>query len=257
MSSAVGTEAAQDRTTQSTVGHRQRLRARFLSEENRSLTEETLTELLLTFAIPQRDVRPLAISLLERFGDLQAVLTADPEMLRQIGGISMQELMIPMAVLRVKARDEGILLIDQITGPTELGEGEEVEFRIHLNRAPGVSLPTDELRVDLEAVVTTTRPTVGESEATTSLPRQVVYVPLQGCDATFRYRFDPINASNEERKEGNLERTLTLTVSYHEGRKSHRKSRTHRFTVRLNAERIIRRVGNLGNILGLTPKSMR
>jgi len=51
--------------------------------------------------------------------------------------------------------------------------------------------------------------------------------------------------------------TLTVTASYREGRKMHRKSHTQRFTVRVNSEQIIRRVGNLGNILGLTPKSMR
>jgi hypothetical protein len=42
-------------------GHRQRLRDRFLSEEASALTEESLIELLLTFAIPQKDVRPLAV----------------------------------------------------------------------------------------------------------------------------------------------------------------------------------------------------
>jgi hypothetical protein len=37
-----------------------------------------------------------------------------------------------------------------------------------------------------------------------------------------------------------------------------RASRTHRFAVQLNAERLIRRVpANLGNILGLAPKNMR
>lgn len=173
------------------------------------------------------------------------------------GGISMQELMIPMVVLRVKARDEGLLLMDQIVGPNELVEGEEVEFRVRLNRAPGTSLPLDELRVDLDAAVTATRPATGDNDTTPPLPRQVVYVSALGCDAVFRYRLEPMNASNEERRAGTLERILTITASYHEGRKTHRKSRTHHFTVRLNSEQIVRRVGNLGNILGLTPKSMR
>jgi hypothetical protein len=55
-----------------------------------------------------------------------------------------------------------------------------------------------------------------------------------------------------------MERTLTITVSVREGHRTIRKSRTRHFTVRLNSERVIRRVPpNLGNILGLTPKSMR
>jgi len=69
------------------VGHRQRLRSRFLSREKSALTDEGLLELLLTFAIPQKDVRPLAGTLLERFGSLQAVLNADPDLLRQVTGI--------------------------------------------------------------------------------------------------------------------------------------------------------------------------
>ena len=68
-------------------GHRQRLRARFLSAEESALTEEGLLELLLTFAIPQKDVRPLAVALLERFGSLHAVLSAVPDSLRQVMGI--------------------------------------------------------------------------------------------------------------------------------------------------------------------------
>src|SRR5438552_3286131 len=70
-----------------TEGHRQRLRDRFLSGEGRALTEESLIELLLTFAIPQKDVQPLAVALLERCGSLQAVLDASPETLRQVPGI--------------------------------------------------------------------------------------------------------------------------------------------------------------------------
>ena len=102
----------------------------------------------------------------------------------------MQELMIPMVVLRVKARDEGLLLMDQIIGPRELGEGEEVEFRVQLNCAPGATPASDELRVDLEAIATTARPVAEETEAAMTLPRQVAYVPPQGCDVVFRYRFD-------------------------------------------------------------------
>jgi hypothetical protein len=71
-------------TSNSTTGHRQRLRERFLAGEARALSEESLAELLLTFAIPQKDVQPLAHDLIERFGSLKALLEASPEALRQV-----------------------------------------------------------------------------------------------------------------------------------------------------------------------------
>jgi hypothetical protein len=68
---------------------------------------------------------------------------------------------------------------------------------------------------------------------------------------------EPNEATRAERDAGTLQRILTVTASYQDGRKLHRKSRTHRFTIQLNAEQVIRRVGNLGAILGLTPKTLR
>ena len=68
-------------------GHRERLRARFLSGDAAALSDPALLELLLTYAIPQRDVQPLAGSLLARFGTLVDVLAAAPAALRQVPGI--------------------------------------------------------------------------------------------------------------------------------------------------------------------------
>ena len=68
-------------------GHRQRLRDRFLNGEEGSCSDETLLELLLTYAIPQKDVRPLAKQLLAAYGDLISVLSASVEDLCRIKGI--------------------------------------------------------------------------------------------------------------------------------------------------------------------------
>jgi DNA repair protein RadC len=45
----------------SKAGHRQRLRERFLAGAQGSRSQERLLELLLTFAIARKDVRPIAI----------------------------------------------------------------------------------------------------------------------------------------------------------------------------------------------------
>ena len=59
------------------TGHRQRLRERFRAQGLSGFAEHEALELLLTYAIPQKDVNPLAHALLERFGSLAAVLEAD------------------------------------------------------------------------------------------------------------------------------------------------------------------------------------
>jgi hypothetical protein len=71
----------------SSKGHRQRLRDRFASGEEVCRSEEALLELLLTYAIPRKDVRPLAQALIDRFGNLDGVLSAPVENLKQVKGI--------------------------------------------------------------------------------------------------------------------------------------------------------------------------
>jgi len=69
------------------IGHRQRLRERFLRADDSSYSEIALLELLLTFSIPQKDVEPLARHLINKFGSLSAVLDASLETLCQVEGI--------------------------------------------------------------------------------------------------------------------------------------------------------------------------
>jgi hypothetical protein len=61
----------------SKAGHRERLKAHFVAGEEGAYTDEALLELLLTYAIPQRDVQPLAKKLITTFGSLSAVLSVD------------------------------------------------------------------------------------------------------------------------------------------------------------------------------------
>ncbi len=73
--------------TISSSGHRQRLRDRFAAGEPNAQTEAALLELLLTYALPQKDVQPLVKALLARFGSLADVLAADVRALCQVSGI--------------------------------------------------------------------------------------------------------------------------------------------------------------------------
>ena len=69
-------------------GHRERLKQRFLEEGLDNVTDIQALELLLFYAIPQRDTNPIAHELLNRFGSLSRVLEAGPEELKKVPGIS-------------------------------------------------------------------------------------------------------------------------------------------------------------------------
>lgn len=64
-------------------GHRKRKRDQFLRCGADSFADHELLELLLYYAIPQRDTNPIAHDLLDRFGSLQAVFAAPPEELTE------------------------------------------------------------------------------------------------------------------------------------------------------------------------------
>jgi DNA repair protein RadC len=62
-------------------GHRARLRKRLLEGGAEALADHEVLEYLLMTAIPRRDVKPLARSLIARFGSLAAVFNAEPRAL--------------------------------------------------------------------------------------------------------------------------------------------------------------------------------
>src|SRR5713101_1234457 len=70
------------------LGHRKRLRARFLEAGAQALSDYELLELILFRAIPQRDLKPLAKTLLAKFGSFAEVISARKERLEEVKGLS-------------------------------------------------------------------------------------------------------------------------------------------------------------------------
>jgi DNA repair protein RadC len=69
------------------LGHRARLRQRFLQGGAGALQDYELLELLLTFAIPYSDVKPLAKKLIAHFGSFTRVFDASPEAIMEVTGL--------------------------------------------------------------------------------------------------------------------------------------------------------------------------
>ena len=70
-------------------GHRQRLKEKFRRTAGEGLHDYELLELLLTYSLPRRDVKPLAKELISRFESLAGVLDASPEDLEKVKGMGM------------------------------------------------------------------------------------------------------------------------------------------------------------------------
>lgn len=68
-------------------GHRQRLRHRFQTAGSNACADYELLELLLFFAIPRGDVKPIAKALLNRFGNLEALVEADEKLIQEVPGV--------------------------------------------------------------------------------------------------------------------------------------------------------------------------
>jgi DNA repair protein RadC len=68
-------------------GHRQRLKERFIKSAQNSLPSYELLEMLLFFANPRIDTKPIAKELLARYKTISAVLMADSDELKLIKGV--------------------------------------------------------------------------------------------------------------------------------------------------------------------------
>jgi DNA repair protein RadC len=81
-------------------GHRERLRGRFRDAGAEALSDYELLELLLFRALPRRDVKPLAKTLLAKFGSFAEVIAAPQARLAEVkglGGAGITELKIVQA----------------------------------------------------------------------------------------------------------------------------------------------------------------
>ena len=93
------------------VGHRDRLRQRFMKAGVDGLQDYELLELVLFRAIPRRDVKPLAKELIAKFGGFAEVIAAPIERLIETNGVSdnvAQELKVVQAAA-VKLSQERVL----------------------------------------------------------------------------------------------------------------------------------------------------
>lgn len=69
------------------AGHRERLRQRFSENGFDGFQQHEILEFVLGYAIPQKDLNPLAHELIDRFGSLSGVFDASADDLKKVNGI--------------------------------------------------------------------------------------------------------------------------------------------------------------------------
>lgn len=124
---------------QSAAGHRKRLKERYLKTSLEGFHDYEVLEILLTYAIPRRDVKPLAKTLIQRFKSLKGVFEATLEELSSIKGVGENTalfLLLVKEAAHAYPREEGeargvirtpgqaIDLLETLRGPSD-GSGEK------------------------------------------------------------------------------------------------------------------------------------
>ncbi len=69
------------------LGHRKRVKEKFLSSQGKELHDYELLEILLFNAFPRQDTKPIAKKLLNKFGSLSKVINADLDVLQDIPNV--------------------------------------------------------------------------------------------------------------------------------------------------------------------------
>ena len=84
------------------LGHRERLRTRFMQGGPEAMPDYELLELVLFSAIPRRDTKDLAKRLIARFGSFAEVVNASDALLKEINGVS-DRVVVELRVVRAAA----------------------------------------------------------------------------------------------------------------------------------------------------------
>jgi DNA repair protein RadC len=80
-------ESAPEEPPPSYLGHRARMREKLLKAGPDALLDHEMLEMVLFLALPRRDTKPIAKSLLARFGSFAGAIAAPVEELRRIEGL--------------------------------------------------------------------------------------------------------------------------------------------------------------------------
>lgn len=123
-------------------GHRERIRKRYIKSGLEGFNDYEVLELLLTYSIARKDVKPIAKELIEKFGTIDEIAKSDVKSLLEVDGIGEGSAVflkligdIALTLYREKIEDKDILtiksknsLLSYLRG--EIGYSPREEFKI-------------------------------------------------------------------------------------------------------------------------------
>lgn len=194
------------------LGHRRRLRERFLKTGFAGFGDYEIVELLLTLAIPRSDVKKPAKALIVRFGNLRGILDASLEELQAVEGIGT---VAPVA-LRIIREAGTLYLLQSAEGRDHLASREQLSdfWRMRIGALTHevfeVAYLDSGYRLLRDGIETLEEGTVDRAAV---YPRRVVEAALRRCAAALVLAHNHPNGSVQPSEQDRLlTRALVLAA---------------------------------------------
>ncbi len=194
------------------VGHRQRLRDKFLDQGIESFSDAEIIELLLSFGTPRSDCKEPARAVLKHCGSLPAVLDAAPAALKTIKGIGPKNIFALRFIQGVARR----YLQQRIVGKKYIHSSREVsDYLTHRMRGLEHEVFTVVYLDAAHAILDSEILSEGTVTVNTVYPRELVKAALarnaSGLIIAHNHPSGSLTPSEQDRQ---LTRTLHLVCSF-------------------------------------------
>ena len=193
------------------VGHRERLRDRFLQRGLAGFSDAEIIELLLSFGTPRTDCKEPAKAALKKFGSLAAVLEEPSAGLQTIKGIGPKNSLAVTFIQSVARR----YLKDRLQGKRYLHSSTDVrEYLLHALRGLKKEVLTVIYLDSSHAIIGTETAAEGTINVNTVYPRELIKKALQHNAAAIIIAHNhPSGSIDPSPQDMQLTRTLSLLGS--------------------------------------------
>jgi hypothetical protein len=168
------------------------------------------------------------------------------------GGVSLQEMIVPMVVLKVRGASELTLQVSDIVCPATVVEGQTISVNVHLSLGSTKKDAGRDVTVAADYQLFTEDGTrLGDL---TAIATKRYLVGEDGVDARIEFIPNVAALSADVRTGGVALVDVRIDVRYGEDRSEVRRTVARRIRVGLDTERLVRPDTGLGKVLGLMPR---